>query len=136
MGESYEKALKLFLPCKEYPGQNFVGLIIGPRGATIKLIEAETGVKMAIRGKPSPAPQEEEPLHVQFRGRDERSLERACKRIRELLPFAEPSTFIEVREDIERPTPSPSRHLGRMLIPVTRSLTCSGLEADDGDNSK
>ncbi|KAL2540039.1 splicing factor-related [Abeliophyllum distichum] len=42
---------KLYIPMKEYPGYNFIGLIIGPRGNTQKRMERETGAKIVIRGK-------------------------------------------------------------------------------------
>ncbi|CAM6010178.1 unnamed protein product [Sphagnum balticum] len=45
------KEAKLFIPVKDYPGYNFIGLILGPRGNTQKRMEAETGTKIAIRGK-------------------------------------------------------------------------------------
>lgn len=36
-----------------YPNYNFIGLVIGPRGATQKQMEKETGAKIVIRGKGS-----------------------------------------------------------------------------------
>ncbi|KAH8935074.1 hypothetical protein BDL97_17G011800 [Sphagnum fallax] len=45
------KEAKLFIPVKDYPGYNFIGLILGPRGNTQKRMETETGTKIAIRGK-------------------------------------------------------------------------------------
>ncbi|GLE11357.1 hypothetical protein PINS_up023737 [Pythium insidiosum] len=33
---------KIYIPIKEYPGYNFIGLIIGPRGNTQKRMEKET----------------------------------------------------------------------------------------------
>eukprot|EP00250_Pteridium_aquilinum_P020544 c24857_g1_i1 orf=143-3412(-) len=42
---------KLYIPVKEHPGYNFIGLILGPRGNTQKTMEAETGAKITIRGK-------------------------------------------------------------------------------------
>lgn len=36
---------KLFIPAKEYPGFNFIGLILGPRGNTQKRIQRETNTK-------------------------------------------------------------------------------------------
>eukprot|EP00249_Psilotum_nudum_P014816 c25022_g2_i1 orf=568-1563(+) len=45
------KEAKLFIPVREYPGYNFIGLILGPRGNTQKRMEAETGTKITIRGK-------------------------------------------------------------------------------------
>lgn len=44
---------KIYIPCKEYPEYNFVGLIIGPRGNTQKRMENETGAKIFLRGRGS-----------------------------------------------------------------------------------
>ena len=38
---------------REYPGINFIGLLIGPRGNTLKKMEADSGAKISIRGKGS-----------------------------------------------------------------------------------
>ncbi len=37
----------------EHPQINFMGLLIGPRGATLKKIESAYGAKVMIRGKGS-----------------------------------------------------------------------------------
>jgi splicing factor 1 len=42
---------KIFIPTRDYPGYNFIGLIIGPRGNTQKRMQSETNTKIAIRGK-------------------------------------------------------------------------------------
>lgn len=42
---------KIFIPQKDYPGYNFIGLIIGPRGNTQKRMQTETNTKIAIRGR-------------------------------------------------------------------------------------
>lgn len=64
------------IPQEEHPDINFVGLLIGPRGNTLKAMEKETGAKIIIRGKGSvkegkvgrkdgqPLPGEDEPLHA------------------------------------------------------------------------
>lgn len=44
---------KLYIPFREYPSYNFIGLIIGPRGNTQKKLEAETHCKISVRGKGS-----------------------------------------------------------------------------------
>ncbi|OMJ17507.1 Branchpoint-bridging protein [Smittium culicis] len=44
---------KYFLPTKDHPDINFIGLLIGPRGNTLKQIEAKSGCKISIRGKGS-----------------------------------------------------------------------------------
>ena len=67
---------KVLIPQEEHPDINFVGLLIGPRGNTLKAMEKETGAKIIIRGKGSvkegkvgrkdgqPLPGEDEPLHA------------------------------------------------------------------------
>ncbi|KAJ3675776.1 hypothetical protein LUZ60_004818 [Juncus effusus] len=89
---------KLFIPMKEYPGYNFIGLIIGPRGNTQKRMEKETGAKIVIRGKGSikegkllqkrdtkPDPSENEDLHVLVEADTEESLEAAAGMVQKLL---------------------------------------------------
>ncbi|OMH82094.1 Branchpoint-bridging protein, partial [Zancudomyces culisetae] len=44
---------KYFFPVEQYPDINFIGMLIGPRGNTLKRIEAESGCKISIRGKGS-----------------------------------------------------------------------------------
>jgi len=44
---------KIYIPINEYPGYNFIGLIIGPRGNTQKRMQSETNTKIAIRGRGS-----------------------------------------------------------------------------------
>ena len=44
---------KVFIPQDEYPDINFIGLLIGPRGNTLKKMESETGTKISIRGRGS-----------------------------------------------------------------------------------
>ena len=48
-----KKYRKIYIPQKEYPSYNFIGLIIGPRGNTQKRMQKETNTKIAIRGKGS-----------------------------------------------------------------------------------
>ena len=48
-----KKYRKIFIPQKDYPGYNFIGLIIGPRGNTQKRMQKETNTKIAIRGRGS-----------------------------------------------------------------------------------
>ena len=42
---------KLIVPIDKYPGYNFFGAIIGPRGSAQKRMEKESGCKIVIRGK-------------------------------------------------------------------------------------
>lgn len=89
---------KLYIPQKEYPGYNFIGLIIGPRGNTQKRMEKETGAKIVIRGKGSvkegrlqqkqnlkPDPSENEDLHVLVEADTQESLDAAAAMVEKLL---------------------------------------------------
>lgn len=44
---------KIYVPVNDYPEVNFIGLLIGPRGNTLKSMETKSGAKIAIRGKGS-----------------------------------------------------------------------------------
>ncbi|KAM7531081.1 hypothetical protein LguiB_034491 [Lonicera macranthoides] len=89
---------KLYIPMKEYPGYNFIGLIIGPRGNTQKRMEKETGAKIVIRGKGSVKegrygqkpnlkfdPAENEDLHVLVEADTPEALEAAAGMVEKLL---------------------------------------------------
>lgn len=89
---------KLYIPMKEYPGYNFIGLIIGPRGNTQKRMERETGAKIVIRGKGSvkegrmqqkrdlkPDPSENEDLHVLVEAETQEAVDAAAGMVEKLL---------------------------------------------------
>jgi splicing factor 1 len=44
---------KVYIPVKDYPEINFFGLLVGPRGNSLKKMERESGAKISIRGKGS-----------------------------------------------------------------------------------
>jgi splicing factor 1 len=48
-----KKERKIFIPVRQYPTTNFIGLIIGPRGNTQQRMQRETNTKIAIRGRGS-----------------------------------------------------------------------------------
>lgn len=68
---------KLFVPVKEHPEFNFMGVLIGPRGSSLKAMEQRTGAKILIRGRgsskePNPAdPGANEEMHVVIEGTDQ-----------------------------------------------------------------
>ncbi|KAI7697915.1 Splicing factor 1 [Sarcoptes scabiei] len=84
---------KVLIPQEEYPDINFVGLIIGPRGNTLKGMEKDTGAKIIIRGKGSvkegklarkdgqPLPGEDEPLHAFVTGPTQESVMKAVQKV-------------------------------------------------------
>lgn len=89
---------KLYIPMKEYPGYNFIGLIIGPRGNTQKRMERETGAKIVIRGKGSvkegrmqhkrdlkPDFSENEDLHVLVEADTQEAVDAAAGMVEKLL---------------------------------------------------
>jgi len=87
---------KVMIPQETYPDINFVGLLIGPRGNTLKSMEKDTGAKIIIRGKGSvkegkvgrkdgPMPGEDEPLHAFVTGNNLDSVNKAVQRIKEVI---------------------------------------------------
>lgn len=48
-----KKVLRLEIPVDSYPNFNFVGRLLGPRGNSLKRVEASTGCRVFIRGKGS-----------------------------------------------------------------------------------
>ena len=44
---------KVYIPVKEFPEINFFGLLVGPRGNSLKNMERQSGAKISIRGKGS-----------------------------------------------------------------------------------
>ncbi|KAL1193787.1 KH domain-containing protein [Cardamine amara subsp. amara] len=58
-----KRILRLDLPVDTYPTFNFVGRLLGPRGNSLKRVEATTGCRVFIRGKGSiKDPEKEEKL--------------------------------------------------------------------------
>ncbi|KAF6020047.1 SF1 [Bugula neritina] len=88
---------KVFIPQDDHPEINFVGLLIGPRGNTLKTLEKETGAKIIIRGKGSvkegkigrkdgqPLPGEDEPLHAYITANDPEFVKKAVAKIHEII---------------------------------------------------
>ncbi|KAF5446541.1 hypothetical protein F2P56_032160 [Juglans regia] len=48
-----KRVLRLEIPVESYPNFNFVGRLLGPRGNSLKRVEASTGCRVFIRGKGS-----------------------------------------------------------------------------------
>lgn len=80
---------KVYVPVKQYPGYNFAGLIIGPRGNTQKRMEKETGAKISLRGSGSFSRGkhacENDDLHVLIEADNEDSLDAASKMVEKLM---------------------------------------------------
>lgn len=88
---------KVLIPQEEHPDINFVGLLIGPRGNTLKAMEKETGAKIIIRGKGSvkegkvgrkdgqPLPGEDEPLHAFITAANPEAVKKAVFKIKDVI---------------------------------------------------
>lgn len=85
---------KLYIPHKEYPTYNFIGLVIGPRGMTQKAMEKDTGCKILIRGRGSVKEgargrgvneDEDDELHVFVTGDSRADVDKAVAMIKPLL---------------------------------------------------
>ncbi|KAG0167969.1 hypothetical protein DFQ30_005438 [Apophysomyces sp. BC1015] len=87
---------KVYIPAKEFPEINFIGLLIGPRGNTLKGMESDSGAKISIRGRGSVkegksrtdaaanAAQEEE-LHCLVTADSEEKVRKAVKLIEKII---------------------------------------------------
>ncbi|CCK71293.1 mRNA splicing protein MSL5 KNAG_0G02350 [Huiozyma naganishii CBS 8797] len=74
---------KYYIPVEQYPEVNFVGLLLGPRGNTLKQLQKQSNCKIAIRGRgsvkegkgsgdlPDGAMNMEDPLHCLIIGDSE-----------------------------------------------------------------
>ncbi|CAD7702045.1 unnamed protein product [Ostreobium quekettii] len=90
-----KKSAKIYIPQKDFPGYNFIGLIIGPRGNTQKRMQKETNTKIAIRGRgsvkegaardPKYDYGEDEELHVLITGDKQEDVDQAANMIEKLL---------------------------------------------------
>ncbi|KAG4067801.1 hypothetical protein HA402_010487 [Bradysia odoriphaga] len=88
---------KVLIPQEQHPDINFVGLLIGPRGNTLKAMEKETGAKIIIRGKGSvkegkvgrkdgqPLPGEDEPLHAFITASNPECVKKAVDKIKDVI---------------------------------------------------
>eukprot|EP01017_Pseudomicrothorax_dubius_P037366 TRINITY_DN5469_c0_g1_i1.p1 TRINITY_DN5469_c0_g1~~TRINITY_DN5469_c0_g1_i1.p1 ORF type:complete len:545 (+),score=115.19 TRINITY_DN5469_c0_g1_i1:99-1637(+) len=86
-----KKSRKIFLPSQsENPDISYVGIVLGPRGATQKELESKTGTKISIRGKGSSQSKrvqldDDEPLHVLIQGESDEAIEKATVEVQKLL---------------------------------------------------
>lgn len=66
---------------------NFLGLLIGPRGATQKSLESQSGARILLRGKGAMKDDENEtePMHVLIQGDNDEQIDTAERLVNELL---------------------------------------------------
>ena len=88
---------KVWLPLKEFPEINFFGLLVGPRGNTLKTMERESGAKISIRGKgsvkegkgrPGYDDQDEEDMHCVVQADDEAKVKLCVRLINKVIETA------------------------------------------------
>ncbi|WFD03821.1 hypothetical protein MOBT1_002516 [Malassezia obtusa] len=86
---------KVYLPVREFPEINFFGLLVGPRGNTLKKMESQSGAKIHIRGRGSVkhgkgagGPLEEEDMHCIVTADTERQVKHCIKLINEVVSTA------------------------------------------------
>jgi len=89
---------KVYIPVKEFPEINFFGLLVGPRGNSLKKMERESGAKISIRGKGSVkegkarpdqyADDAEEDLHCLVLGESEEKVAACVKMINRVIETA------------------------------------------------
>uniref|UniRef100_A0A182T7H8 Branchpoint-bridging protein n=1 Tax=Anopheles maculatus TaxID=74869 RepID=A0A182T7H8_9DIPT len=83
---------RVSIPQEEYTNINFIGLLIGPRGNTLKAIEKDTGAKIIIRGKGSAASSKvksaiaaDEPLHALVTANTSEAVAKAVSCVQEII---------------------------------------------------
>ncbi|KAI9599644.1 hypothetical protein BDF19DRAFT_381410 [Syncephalis fuscata] len=99
---------KLYIPVRDYPDINFIGLIIGPRGNTLKKMESESKAKISIRGKgsvkegkvPSASDGLEEDLHCLITADAPEKVAKAIKLIEKIIETA--VSIPEAQNDLKR----------------------------------
>ena len=102
---------KIIVPIDKYPGYNFFGAIIGPRGNAQKRMEKESGCKIVVRGKGAikegcsrhdgrpPQAEDEEPMHVIIEGPDEPTVEAGQRMIETVLnPYGQDAMDIKEKQ--------------------------------------
>ncbi|KAF4363140.1 hypothetical protein F8388_011541 [Cannabis sativa] len=89
---SVKRILRLDIPVGNFPNFNFVGRLLGPRGNSLKRVEASTGCRVYIRGKGSiKDPDKEESL----RGRP--GYEHLNEPLHVLIEAELPANVVELR---------------------------------------
>ena len=92
---------RLGIPQTTYPSVNFIGQILGPRDATLKAMEKQTGATIAIRGKGSvkegragtlarygAADDGNQPLHVRITSDSQRKVDEGKRLIQQIIDNA------------------------------------------------
>mmetsp|Transcript_16445 Transcript_16445/g.26745 ORF Transcript_16445/g.26745 Transcript_16445/m.26745 type:complete len:551 (+) Transcript_16445:17-1669(+) len=79
---------KVYVPVREYPDVNFIGLLIGPNGQQHRSLEESSGAKISIKGRGSQkngGDEGDEDLHVLIVGDREDQVRKAEDLVRDIL---------------------------------------------------
>jgi splicing factor 1 len=83
---------RLMFPTDKFPGYNFQGVLIGPRGSNQKRLELETKCKIAVRGEGTRkrkdgirAPGDEDPIHAFITANCQEDLDAGIAAVTKLL---------------------------------------------------
>lgn len=86
---------KVYLPIKEFPEIKFFGLLVGPRGNTLKKMERESGARISIRGKGSlkegkgrVGEEGEEEMHCVVTADDDEKIKKCIRLINQVIETA------------------------------------------------
>jgi splicing factor 1 len=103
---------RVIIPADLYPNINFVGLLIGPRGNTLKRMEADSGAKISIRGKGAEkegrvrsdgtkSGGQEEDLHCVVTGESEAAVKKCVDLIRAVIQkaYSSPEAENEMKQN-------------------------------------
>lgn len=104
---------KVYIPMQDFPGVNFIGQILGPRGRSLTDMNKQSGANIAIRGKGSvkegragqlrghryanakitTTDDQEEPLHCLIRADTQEKVNRAKRLVNEVIEAATSATY-------------------------------------------
>ncbi|XVE80699.1 hypothetical protein DITRI_Ditri15bG0001900 [Diplodiscus trichospermus] len=130
-----KRILRLEIPVDMYPNFNFVGRLLGPRGNSLKRVEATTGCRVYIRGKGSiKDPDKEEKL----RGRP--GYEHLNDPLHILIEADLPANIIDVRlrqaqeiiEELLKPVDEPQDFIKRQQLRELAMLNSNFREESPG----
>ena len=129
---------KLYVPVDQYPDINFVGLLLGPRGNTLRKLQEESKCKIAIRGRgsvkegknasdlPKGAMNMDEPLHCLVISDSEEKIQNGIKACQGIIIKA--ITSPEGQNDLKRGQLRELAELNGTLREDNRPCTICGLQ--------
>ncbi|EPR79552.1 Splicing factor [Spraguea lophii 42_110] len=79
---------KLHIPVDKYPSINFIGLIIGPSGNSLKEMEYKNNIKISIKGKGAYKEESNEDLHCLITADKKDNLDKGVEEIEKIIEDA------------------------------------------------